>query len=270
MCGRYTLSLSVGEIWDELDLEGEPGEDIWSQGPETNLAPRFNIAPSQAVPVVTDKSPSKLVMLRWGLIPHWAKDTKVGYRMLNARGETVAAKPAFRDSFKKRRCLVIADGFYEWKKEGEGKKAPKTPYYARPEGGGVMAFAGLWSSWRAKTTGAAGSVDSVDSAGTSDEVQPVEQVISCTIVTTDAAGVMADVHHRMPVILEGEARRRWLDPGAGPDELNALLLPRVPALEAYPIQTLVNSVRNDGPELIVPAPADEDGAGSAPERILVD
>ena len=102
MCGRYTLSLSVDEIWDDLDLDGEPGADVWSQGPESDLIPRYNIAPTQAVPVVTDKSPKKLVMLRWGLVPFWAKDAKIGARMLNARAETVADKPAFRDAFRKR------------------------------------------------------------------------------------------------------------------------------------------------------------------------
>ncbi|MBW2460232.1 MAG: SOS response-associated peptidase [Deltaproteobacteria bacterium] len=276
MCGRYTLSLSVEEIWDELDLDGEPGADIWSQGPQTTLAPRFNIAPSQAVPVVTDKSPGKLVMVRWGLVPFWAKDPKIGYRMLNARGETLADKPAFRDSFKKRRCLVVADGFYEWKRPEEPaeasqtskskktRKAPKIPFYARPTAGGVLTFAGLWASWRPK-----------DMASEQTGEQPGPQVISCTVVTTDAAGPMSDVHHRMPVILEGDARARWLDHGSTPEDLDALIAPRIPDLELFAVRPLVNSVKNDGPDLIVPADQDgrtglTDDDGVPSQRILVD
>jgi len=248
MCGRYTLSLSVDEIWDELELDGEPGADIWSQGPqgvEDGITPRFNIAPTQAVPVVTDKSPKKLVMLRWGLVPFWAKDVKIGARMLNARAESLADKPAFKDSFQRRRCLVLADGFYEWHREGEGKKATKTPMYARRPGAGLITFAGLWASWHSKE-------------------EPDQRVISCTIVTTDAAGVMTDVHHRMPVIIEPDARADWLDRGASVEDLGPLLKPHDADLEVYAIRTLVNSVKNDGPELIVPA----DASAPEPERIL--
>lgn len=247
MCGRYTLSLSVDEIWDDLDLDGEPGEDIWSQGPEKDLSPRYNIAPTQAVPVVTDKSPKKLVMLRWGLVPFWAKDIKIGARMLNARAESLSTKPAFRDSFQKRRCLVVADGFYEWKKDGEGKKPKKTPMFARPAAGGVLTFAGLWASWKSKD-------------------DPEQRVISCTIVTTDAAGEMANIHHRMPVVLPAEARAAWLDLDAETSDLTALLAPSDPELEVFAVRPLVNSVKNDGPELIVPA----GDARDTPERILVD
>jgi putative SOS response-associated peptidase YedK len=241
MCGRYTLSLSVEEIWDDLALEGQPGADVWSQGPEKELVPRYNIAPTQAVPVVTDKSPKKLVMLRWGLIPFWADDPKIGARMLNARAESLADKPAFRDAFQKRRCLVVADGFYEWKREAlpRGEKpvkkgAPKTPMYARRLGGGVLTFAGLWAKWRSKE-------------------DPEVQILSCTIVTTDAAGAMASVHDRMPAILAPEARSVWLDPAMQPSELEELLMPRDPELEIHAVRPLVNSVKNDGPELIVPA-----------------
>ncbi len=234
MCGRYTLSLSVDEIWDELDLDGEPGADVWSQGREADLGPRFNIAPTQSVPVVTDKSPKKLVMLRWGLIPFWADDPKMGARMLNARAESLADKPAFRDPYRKRRCLVLADGFYEWKREGRGKSAKKTPMYVRREGGGLMTFAGLWASWRSKE-------------------DPEEQVISCTIVTTQSAGLVATIHHRMPAIITPELREVWLDREQEPADLDPLLEPRDLGLELYPVRPLVNSVKNDGPELIEPA-----------------
>ncbi len=227
MCGRYTLSLSVDEIWDELDLDGEPGADVWSQGPEENLSARYNIAPTQAVPVVTDKSPKKLVMLRWGLIPFWADDPKVGARMLNARAESLADKPAFRDPYRKRRCLVLADGFYEWKRDGK----TKTPMFLHETGGGLLTFAGLWASWHSKE-------------------DPERQILSCTIVTTKAAGIAASIHDRMPAIITPEMREVWLDRGQSTDELDALLTPRDPELEAYAVRTLVNSVKNDGPELI--------------------
>jgi putative SOS response-associated peptidase YedK len=231
MCGRYTLSLSVDEIWDELDLEGDPGSDVWSQGPEETLEPRFNIAPTQAVPVVTDKSPKKLVMLRWGLVPFWADDPKIGARMLNARAESLADKPAFRDPYQKRRCLVLADGFYEWKREGKGKSARKTPMYVHHKGGGLITFAGLWASWRSKE-------------------DPEKRILSCTIVTTESAGLVATIHHRMPVIIEPEMREVWLDRDQKTSELDPLLAPRDVGLEVYEVRTLVNSVKNDGPELV--------------------
>jgi putative SOS response-associated peptidase YedK len=231
MCGRYTLSLSVDEIWDELDLDGEPGADVWSQGPENGLEPRFNIAPTQAVPVVTDKSPKKLVMLRWGLVPFWADDPKIGVRMLNARAESLSEKPAFRDPYQKRRCLVLADGFYEWKRQGKGKSAKKTPMYAHLESGGLITFAGLWAAWRSKE-------------------DPERQIISCTIVTTESAGLVATIHHRMPVIIEPEMRDVWLDRDQKTRDLDPLLEPRDTGLEVYEVRPLVNSVKNDGPELI--------------------
>lgn len=192
-----------------------------------NLAPRYNIAPSQEVPVVRrraggDGAARELAMLRWGLIPFWARDERIGYKLINARAETVAEKPSFRAAFRARRCLVVADGFYEWRKLPEGGKQP---YRITPSGGGLMAFAGLWERW-----------DKGDA--------PVE---SCTIVTTTAAPGIAHIHGRMPVILPVEAHQSWLVEG-GTD----LLLPYAGPLQADAVSTHVNRPANDDPACIAP------------------
>lgn len=222
MCGRYTLRVSpveLAEIFDSLrTIE-------WS--------PRYNIAPTQTVAAVrraTQSATRELVLLKWGLIPSWADDPKIGSSLINARAETVATKPAFRSAMKRKRCLIPADGFYEWQAV-PGQKA-KQPFYVGVRDLPVFAFAGLWEHW-------------TNPAGT-----PVE---TCTIITTDANELMQSVHTRMPVILDPGDYDLWLDcDGHAPAEVLPLLKP-FPAerMQLAPVSTLVNSPRNDRPECIV-------------------
>jgi putative SOS response-associated peptidase YedK len=196
------------------------------------LAPRYNIAPTQSVIVVGDDGERYLKQMRWGLIPSWAKDESIGNRMINARAETIAEKPAFRAALKKRRCLIPADGFYEWKK-GETSKAPKQPFCIRLKSKEPFGFAGLWEHWT--------SPDG-------------EEVLSCTIITTEVNELLKEVHHRMPVILPREAEAVWLDPKIqDTDKLLPLLKP-YPSdeMEFYPVDRIVNSPANDTPDCIVP------------------
>jgi putative SOS response-associated peptidase YedK len=181
------------------------------------------------------------VLLRWGLIPSWAKDPSIGARMINARAETLAEKPAFRSAFRKRRCLVAADGFYEWQKRGVG---PKQPYRIARRDGGPFAFAGLWERWRDPAEG--------------------RDVESCTIVTTGANELLSPIHHRMPVILAPASYGLWLDPGAELDRVQELLAgdPGVDLL-ASAISTRVNKVANDDPEVLLPL---EGASGGEAER----
>jgi putative SOS response-associated peptidase YedK len=221
MCGRYALATGVDVLAGLFAIEGElPALD-----------PRWNVAPTQpvAVVVVTNEGPRTLRTMRWGLVPSWAKDPAVGNRMINARAETLAEKPSFRDALRKRRCLVVADGFYEWI-QGGGRKRP---VWIHPREGGVLAFAGLWDRWK----GPDGAV-----------------LETCTIVTTAANGTMAPFHHRMPVILPAAARDRWLDPGpVDPASLRDLLVPAPDDLLAVrKVSTRVNSPANEGPSLLDP------------------
>jgi len=217
MCGRYTLS-SASEIVAEVFELTEPPD----------LVPRYNIAPTQTAPVVLlDGSTGErsLRPMRWGFIPSWAKDPKIGARMINARAETVAKKPSFRNAFRHWRCLVVADGFYEWTKSDNGKR----PYHIRVRDGGPFAFAGLWTRW--STSGGA-------------------NVDSYTIITTEPNELTATLHHRMPVILHQRDYAAWLDPEEHADAtLAALLRPYASeGMEAYPVATLVNSPSHDAPD----------------------
>jgi putative SOS response-associated peptidase YedK len=206
-----------------------------------DLAPRYNIAPTQEVPIIRSSPflepaagppPRELALARWGLVPFWAKDTKIGNRMINARGETVASKPAFRAAFRKRRCLVPADGFFEWQATPSGKQ----PWYIHAAGGEPLAMAGLWELWDPPDGGA--------------------PLASCAIVTTSANAFMRELHDRMPVILDAHARDAWLDPSASPDRLQALLAPAPDnLLEAWPVTRRVNSPFNEDPSLVEPAGA---------------
>lgn len=207
-----------------------------------DLPPRFNIAPTQNVAVVRvthDQPQRELVLLRWGLIPSWAKDPKIGNRMINARGESVADKPAFRAAFKRRRCLVVADGYYEWKKSAGGKSkaagAKKQPYYIRMRDERPFALAGLWEYW--------------EGADQSDLPGPIE---SCTIITTDANDLTSDIHDRMPVVLGEETYDVWLDPQQSDrDTLLPLLKPYASdEMKVEPVSTHVNSVKNDDPDCV--------------------
>jgi putative SOS response-associated peptidase YedK len=194
------------------------------------LLPLFNIAPTQpvaAVRVVPGGQERELVELRWGLIPFWADDPKIGYRLINARAETAATKPSFRSAFKARRCLVVADGYYEWQKLDAKKKQP---FFIRMKGGKLFAFAGLWDRWSPPDG---------------------EAIESCTILTTDANELNRPVHNRMPVIVDPSAFGQWLDPAERPDVLQELLRPYPSeSMEAYPISTFANNPRNQGPECI--------------------
>ena len=186
---------------------------------------RYNIAPSPSVAAIrngADDSP-ELTMLRWGLVPFWAKDPSIGNRMINARAETVAEKPAFRAAYRHRRCLVLADGFYEWHREG----SVKTPYYISGADGQPFAFAALWENWNSKETD--------------------ESIQSTTLITTQANEFMASLHHRMPVVVTPETAGRWLQ---GDDEALGYAVEHVPALNAWPVDRRVNNARNEGADLI--------------------
>jgi putative SOS response-associated peptidase YedK len=212
MCGRYTLRTPVETLAEEFGISD----------PLPEIPTRYNIAPTQEVAAVLEENEErKLEMLRWGLIPSWAGDPAVGNRMINARSETATERPSFRTAFRKRRCLILADGFYEWQKTNGGKQ----PYYIRMEDGSPFAFAGLWESW--------------DKYG--------EEIRSCTILTTDANEMVGEVHHRMPVILPPETYDLWLDPDMREAEPLLDLLRPYPddVMEAYSVSRFVNSPSND-------------------------
>lgn len=221
MCGRYSFTQVTEAIADKFQVKEVP-----------EISPRYNIAPTQQIATVlvdSESSERQLKMLRWGLIPSWAKDAKMGAKLINARAETVAEKPAFRAAFKKRRCLILADGFYEW----QTQNGEKQPFYFRLENGEPFAFAGLWEHWE------------------KGEGEPIE---SCTILTTEANELMHPIHDRMPVILEAKNYEQWLDPEAKKVELLQSLLQPYPTEEmtAYPVSTKVNNPKNDRPECIQP------------------
>jgi putative SOS response-associated peptidase YedK len=215
MCGRFTLISSFEELERRFDLEAA----------EKVPSPRFNVAPGQSVPVITDEHPDSLSFLQWGLIPSWAKDPKIGYRLINARAESVAEKPSFRSSFRSRRCLVPSDGFYEWRKTEEGS----LPYYVRMKDREPFAFAGLWSAWK----GEGG-----------------EERKTFAIITTEANEALKKIHDRMPVILKKEFEREWIDREAPLEGLQELLVPYDGPLEAHRVSTEVNRTRRDDPRLI--------------------
>lgn len=229
MCGRYVSSSAPDEL----------AQYFSAALPETLLEPNYNVAPTTPVYAVRARDGHRqLDVLRWGLVPYWADGLSVGNRLINARAEGVATKPAFRRAFERRRCLIPADGFYEWQKVA-GRKA-KQPYFIHRADDEPVAFAGLWERW------------------SDPEVEDAEAVYSCCIITTGANGDMAPIHDRMPVLLPPSAWDRWLDPTVRDrDELTGLLRPAPDGLLVLrPITTAVNNVRNQGPELLEPAPAE--------------
>ena len=218
MCGRYTLKTSVDDLAKQFEVEEYP----------SSLTPSYNIAPTQQVAtVLVEDGKRKLEMLHWGLIPSWADDPAIGNRMINARSETVATKPSYRSAFKNRRCLILADGFFEWEKTSDGKQ----PYYIRMEDGSPFAFAGLWESWKNGS-----------------------EIRSSTIITTDPNDLLGEIHNRMPVILHPEDYEMWLDPEFDEKEPLTTLLKPYPAseMEAYPVSRRVNRPSNNQPECLEP------------------
>ncbi len=206
MCARYTLGVSPARIAEEFELATLP-----------ELQPRFNIAPTQPAPVVVaGREGLRLEVRRWGLVPFWAEDPKIGNRLINARAESIAEKPAFRDAFRRHRCLVPADGFYEWAPAGKRRQ----PFHVRRADAGLFAMAGIYETWHTK--------------------QP-DQISSFTILTTDANSLLQPIHDRMPVILPRSTWKQWLDVTTPPAQLHALLAPASnDGFEAYPVSMLVN------------------------------
>ncbi len=217
MCGRFAMFTPLADIVDQFGIDKA-----------SPVEARYNIAPTQPVAAIrADKEGLRqLDLLRWGLIPHWAKDVSIGNRLINARAETVAEKPAFRQSFSKRRCLILASGFYEW---GE-TPAGKYPFFMSPPGGECLAFAGLWERWRSAE----------------DEV-----IDSCVIITTSANESLAGVHQRMPVILGDDAQTLWLAESASREDRLSVLQPAPDGtLDIRQVKRTVNNPRNEGVELI--------------------
>ena len=233
MCGRFTQRLSSSEfarIFDARDLADGGGG-------------AFNVAPTQPVTVILDRGGERVAdRFRWGLVPHWAKDLSRGARLINARAETIATSPAFRPAFRARRCLIPADGFYEWQRLAGGRQ----PYYITSPDGSPLTFAGIWAGWRDGATGLT--------------------LMTCSIVTTTPNETMAPIHDRMPVILPRDAQAAWLEPATDAGELGALLRPSAAPLIAFPVSSRVNSVRNQGADLVVPlemAPAGAQPMGAS-------
>ncbi|MEO8893479.1 MAG: SOS response-associated peptidase [Coleofasciculaceae cyanobacterium] len=219
MCGRYSQQQSAEIIAQAFQVDHVPP-----------LKPRYNIAPTQSVATILQTAKNRqFKMLHWGLIPSWAKDTKISSKLINARAETVAEKPSFRSAFRQRRCLILADGFYEWQQQ-ENKQ--KQPFYFRMSDQSPFAFAGLWEYWNAQETG--------------------ETIESCTIITTEPNDLMKSVHNRMPVILEPKNYDLWLDPEVKKSELLQPLLNPYPAEEmtAFAVSKVVNKPSNDTAECI--------------------
>lgn len=238
MCGRFTLRTPAHELARQFELFDPP-----------ELTPRYNIAPSQPVaairraadPALAPPRGRELVFFRWGLIPHWARDAEIGNHTINARSESAAEKPAFRGSFARRRCAVLADGFFEWQKQGSRKQ----PFCIVRRDRRPFVMAGLWDEWQG----------------------PEGVVRSCTILTTTANAELRGLHERMPVILADDQLEAWLDPGrTRHEQLAEFLVPWADGeLTLYPVSTAVNSPRYDGPDCVAPAEP-EPGAAPAPQR----
>jgi len=266
MCGRFASARKRQELLAEFDVQRDPvGEP---------LQPDYNVAPTKAVYAVLTRSPKspeepggaenaddgspraerQLRVVRWGLVPFWAKDASIGSRMINARAETVAEKPAFRRAFAKQRCLLPADGFYEWvtndPKTGDPDAPRKQPYYIYREDGGVLAFSGLYERWHDKSR---------------PDDDPAATLWTATIITTRAEDEVGRIHDRMPMVIDPSRWADWLDPEAtSPEAVHELLAPAaVTHLTSHAVSTDVNSVRHNGPGLIEPLAAAAGPAGAA-------
>lgn len=216
MCGRFTLKVDIEKIAKTFGVE-----------PTLQTVKRYNIAPTQNVVSIMRNGEAHLAELRWGLIPSWAKDESIGSRMINARAESLAEKPSFKRLLGSKRCLIVADGFYEWKQEN----GSKTPMYITLKDDEPFAFAGLWDTWKSP-------------AG--------EQLRTCTIITTQPNDVVAPIHNRMPAILLPDAREAWLDPAIKDDQLLTHLLAPYPsdAMTARAVSRLVNDPKHDSPDVL--------------------
>ena len=240
MCGRYVSTTDAEGlvrffVIDDRDPQARAAHVRYDGGPS------YNVAPTDAVPAVV-RHDGQLVLstMRWGLVPFWADDAKIGARMINARAESVADKRAFAESFAQRRCLLPADGFYEWEKVG----GRRLPWFVHRTDGDPMTFAGIWSSWR-------------------DPADRDRRMITCSVITTTANSTLEAVHDRMPVVLERDVWDAWLDPDADVGDLRELLGPAPDeAIDRYRVSTRVNSVANDDPSLLEPVDEEEDGLPS--------
>jgi putative SOS response-associated peptidase YedK len=239
VCGRYASTKDPAKLAAEFDAVDATGEDA--------PRPDFNVAPTKSVVTVVSRHPRdddghpdeqrterSLRVMRWGLVPHWAKTKSIGSKMINARADTAATKPAFRTSLAKRRCILPADGWFEWRRDPSGKQ----PFFMARQDGDSLALAGLWSTWRDPSADA--------------DAPPL---ITCAVLTTDAVGQLAGIHDRMPLLLSPDDWAAWLDPDRA--DVADLLGPPAPALidalELRPVSDAVNSVRNNGPELLARA-----------------
>ena len=224
MCGRYALAQAHEALRVRFGFVDDPVAPY-------QIFPRYNVAPTQMAAIVTNGEGRKLKAMQWGLIPHWAREASIGANLINARSDTVAEKPSFRDSFRRRRCLVPATGFFEWKKDPLGKS--KQPMYITVKDQELFSFAGLWSVW--------------------EDPQKKLELLTFTILTTEPNEFMKTIHNRMPVILRPELEAVWLDHGSPPVRLKEALAP-YPAdqMVAVPVSKLVNSPRNDTPDCISP------------------
>jgi putative SOS response-associated peptidase YedK len=250
MCGRFVSARKRLELLEEFSVERDRAAD----GPDPEPVPDYNVAPTKRVYAVLhrharDGEPAarELRVVRWGLVPSWAKDPSGGGRLINARAETVAVKPAFRRAFARRRCLLPADGYYEWQPVTRDGKPGKQPYYIYRKDGGALAFAGVYELWR-------------------DEAFPADHqrawLWTAAIITTQATDDVGQIHDRMPMVIAPEAWADWLDPdNSEPGQLHATMLPAMAGgLTSHPVSMAVNFVRNNGPELITPLPGVGEGA----------
>ena len=220
MCGRFTLSYKASELQLSLGLKDVPEE----------IVPRYNIAPSQPIAAVLDSQKRNIEFLYWGLVPSWAKDIKIGSRLINARAETIDEKPSFRAAFKRRRCAILADGFYEWKKTAN-KSMPTIPYYFHLEDKRPFAFAGIWEIWHSPDGG---------------------ELWSASIITTAANEVVEPIHHRMPVILDGDAIWDWMNESNLRDVKKMLKPYQNTDLQVYAVDFLVNNAKIDSRACLTP------------------
>jgi putative SOS response-associated peptidase YedK len=255
MCGRFVSARKRLELLEEFSIERDRVPD----GPDPEPGPDYNVAPTRRVYAVMEPRPRdeqrdeapagpparELRVVRWGLIPFWAKDASGGGKLINARAETVSVKPAFRRAFAKRRCIIPADGYYEWQAVAENGKQHKQPYYIHPKDGGALAFAGLYELWR-------------------DQALPDDHenawLWTAAIITTQATDDVGQIHDRMPMVIAPDHWADWLNPdNSEAGQLQATMLPAMTGgLTSHPVSTAVNSVRNNGPDLIVPLSADQE------------